>query len=262
LLGRVFMNLASNAVKYSDVEKGSSAGVLIGAVAFSNRVRVDVVDNGVGIPRNRWNDIFKPFTQLANPERDREKGVGLGLSIVRAILPLLSEHRIDMNSTEGRGTRFSIEMPRISGSPLFPAPVAKSLDMAFEALAGTYVFYVEDDALVRNSTISLFEGCGILYEAVASLDEAKARLQTLDRIPNLIMTDYRLPHGHTAQHVVATVWREYGLRLPTIVLTGEVSSFENQEWLGFPVRVHRKPIAPEVLLREISIMLHNNRNNT
>jgi CheY-like chemotaxis protein len=256
------MNLASNAVKYSDVAKDSSAGVLIGAVAFSNRVRVDVVDNGVGIPRNRWNDIFKPFTQLANPERDREKGVGLGLSIVRAILPLLSEHRIDMNSIEGRGTRFSIEMPRITSSALFPALIPKSPDLASGALVGTYIFYVEDDTLVRNSTISLFEGCGILYEAVASLSEAEDRLQTMDRIPNVIVTDYRLPHGHTAQHVLATIWREYGLRIPTVVLTGEVSSFENREWLGFTVRIHRKPIAPEVLLREISILLHNHRDNT
>jgi len=89
LLGRVLVNLASNAVKYGDVRRGDAAAVLVGAVGLASRVRVDVVDNGVGIPRDQWDNIFRPFTQLDNPERDREKGVGLGLSIVHAILPLL-----------------------------------------------------------------------------------------------------------------------------------------------------------------------------
>jgi len=120
LLARAVANLASNAIKYSDPEKGKQQGMLIGVVPLTNRVRVDVIDNGVGIPKSRWSDVFKPFVQLHNPEHNREKGLGLGLSIVNAILAVLPEHRLDMRSIEGRGTRFSLYVPRCRGSALLP----------------------------------------------------------------------------------------------------------------------------------------------
>ena len=276
LLGRVLMNLVSNAIKYRDERKGDAAAVLVGAVGFANRVRVDVLDNGVGIPREQWANIFKPFTQVNNPERDREKGVGLGLSIVNAILPLLDGHRLDMSSAEGRGTRFSLEVPRTDG----PAAAAQAAEAGRSAasldVAGLYVLYVEDDSLVRNSTASLLEAHGVLHEDVASVRELEERLPTLERMPDLIVTDYRLPDGRTAEDVLRTVWREYETALPTIVLTGEVSSLRPETWAppGDPggaaphrgeslvslgaeallVRTHRKPIAPEALLEEISTL--------
>jgi signal transduction histidine kinase len=268
LLGRVLMNLVSNAIKYKDDRKGDTAAVLIGAVGFANRVRIDVVDNGIGIPRNRWDHIFRPFTQINNPERDREKGVGLGLSIVNAILPLLDQHRLDMNSVEGRGTRFSLEVPRRSDAVAVSLTAEVGHSSSSLALAGLYVLYVEDDTLVRNSTISLFEAHGILCEDVASVRELEERLPTLERVPDLIVTDYRLPDECTAEDVLKSVWKEYGAALPTIVLTGEVSSFEGNTWTppqvapdakSLPVRVHRKPIAPETLLEEISALCRSGR---
>lgn len=275
LLGRVLMNLVSNAIKYQDERKGDAAAVLIGAIGFASRVRVDVVDNGVGIPRDQWDNIFKPFTQINNLGRDHEKGVGLGLSIVNAILPLLDGHRLDMNSAEGRGTRFSLEMPRTETTAQAVAEVGRSLATSLD-LAGLYVLCVEDDALVRDSNASLFDAYGVLHEDVASVSELQERLPTLERMPDLIMTDYRLPDGCTAEDVLKAVWREYERLLPTIVLTGEVGILEPDTWSGSEVsssaapcrtrslmslgtegslvRTYRKPIAPGVLLEEISTL--------
>ena len=109
-------NLLSNAIKYSDPARPGGAGVILGIVCLPNRLRIDVVDNGVGIAEADWARVFTPFVQLHNDERDREKGVGLGLSIVNAIIPLLGEHRLDMRSREGIGTRFSLELPH--GDPV------------------------------------------------------------------------------------------------------------------------------------------------
>ena len=276
LLGRVLMNLVSNAIKYQDERKGDAAAVLIGAVGFASRVRVDVVDNGVGIPGDQWENIFKPFTQVNNPGSDREKGVGLGLSIVNAILPLLDGHRLDMNSAEGRGTRFSLEMPRTETTTAQAVAEAGRSLATSPDLAGLYVLCVEDDALVRDSNASLFEAYGVLHEDVASVSELQERLPTLERMPDLIMTDYRLPDGCTAEDVLRAVWREYERVLPTIVLTGEVGSLEPDTWSGSEasssavpcrtrslmslgtegslVRTYRKPIAPGVLLEEIGAL--------
>ncbi|HYV07647.1 MAG TPA: ATP-binding protein [Blastocatellia bacterium] len=251
LLARVIGNLISNAIKYSDTSKRDRAAVLVGVVCFSNRARIDIVDNGIGIAKNEWANVFKPFVQLRNPERDRDKGVGLGLSIVSAVIHLLAGHRIDMTSAEGRGTRFSLEVP------LAEAPADRSEDPlhrlpTITSVAGTYVLYVEDDPLVRTSTIAIFEAHEILYEAFASVAELEQKLPSLDRLPDIVITDYRLPDALTAEDVVRVTKSALGVTLPTLVITGEVLPFERPAWLESG-RILRKPISAQKLITEIGL---------
>lgn len=251
LLSRIVANLVSNAIKYGDTSK-PKPGVVVGIVALANRMRIDVVDNGIGIAERDWPKVFQPFVQLGNPERDREKGVGLGLSIVQAIMPLLAEHRLDMRSREGRGTRFSLEVPRVEMISASEAPGAIVVADAPPDLAGTYVLYVEDDALVRKATAALFEANHILHETFASYAELAAALPTLERIPDLLVTDYRLPDGRTARDVVRAATRAFDGPLPLLVVTGEMGAVGGK-WLGAG-RVLRKPVAPEMLIAQISAL--------
>jgi signal transduction histidine kinase len=253
LLARVVGNLVSNAIKYSDPAKPRRA-VVIGIVLLANRVRLDIVDNGVGIAEKDWPKVFQPFVQLRNPERDREKGVGLGLSIVQAIVPLLAEHRLDMRSRIGKGTRFSLELPRVAApaeARAAPQPVPAAAPMP--DLAGTYVLYVEDDALVRKATVALLEANGILHEAYASYADFAAALPALERTPDLLITDYRLPGGRTARDVVKAAKAAFDAPLPLLVVTGEMGPIGRGRWIGAG-RVLRKPVAPEALLAEISAL--------
>jgi two-component system, sensor histidine kinase len=252
LLARVIGNLVSNAIKYSDPAK-PRRGVVIGLVALAGRVRLDVVDNGIGIAQTDWPKVFQPFVQLANPERDREKGVGLGLSIVGAILPLLSEHRLDMRSRKGKGTRFSLEVPLAEAGESAADIAPGSSAEAAPDLAGTYVLYVEDDALVRRATGAFFESREILYEAYGSYDELETALPTLERTPDLVITDYRLPDGRTARDVVHAITRAFDGPLPLLVITGEMGALGEAAWLGAG-RVVRKPVAPETLIAQISAL--------
>ena len=79
--------------------------------------RIDVIDNGIGIPRASGAKCSSHSCNCTIPNMNRDKGLGLGLSIVHAIFAVLPEHRLDMRSTEGRGTRFSLELPRYMGTP-------------------------------------------------------------------------------------------------------------------------------------------------
>jgi signal transduction histidine kinase len=250
LLARMVSNLVSNAIKYSDPAKKQA--VIVGIIGFSNRARIDVVDNGVGIAEKDWPKVFQPFVQLGNPERDREKGVGLGLSIVNAVLPLLSEHRLDMRSTAGRGTRFSLEVPRVASAGA-DDPARAAPPLAAPDLAGTYILYVEDDPLVRRATAALFETNEILFEAFGSFAELEAALPGLERVPDLIVTDYRLPDGRNARDVVKAAAKQFEAQIPLLVVTGEMSSFRRGGWLGRG-KVLRKPVAPETLIAEISAL--------
>lgn len=102
LLLQILLNLVGNSIKYTP--KG---GVLVGCSRRGDKVAVQVWDTGLGIPQNKMEDIFDDFVQLNNDERDRSRGIGLGLPIVRRTAALLG-HQIVVSSQPGRGSVFSV----------------------------------------------------------------------------------------------------------------------------------------------------------
>lgn len=107
LLGAALRNLVSNAVKYTQ----PGGRILIGCRRLGSEIRIDVYDTGVGIPDEQIPRIFEAFTRLEAAEC---AGLGVGLFIVRQALGILG-HRIDVASIPGRGSRFSIFIPRAAG---------------------------------------------------------------------------------------------------------------------------------------------------
>jgi CheY-like chemotaxis protein len=248
LLARVLANLLSNGVKYSDSRKGDKATVIIGVVALPGRCRIDVVDNGIGIAESEQENVFKPFFQIANTEQDGEKGLGLGLSIVNAIVSTVDGHSLTMRSKLGFGTRFSVVLPR-SSLGVFHIERANS-ESANVDVAGLYVLYVEDNKGVRKSTETLLREFGVLCDVSSSVEELVGKLPKLERMPDIVLTDYHLSDGTTAIDVVNAVYAEFQTRIPTIVLTGESGDFQYSEGMNGVV-VLRKPISPKELLRQI-----------
>lgn len=107
LLQQILHNLLENALKFT--ERGR---VLIGCRRTGDRIRLHVIDSGIGIAPEHKDMIFQEFYQVDNPERDREKGLGLGLSIVKRLC-LILDHRIDFTSLPGRGTCFTVDLPAV-----------------------------------------------------------------------------------------------------------------------------------------------------
>lgn len=249
-LGRIVANLISNGVKYSDQHKAPQCTVLVGVVRSSNRVRIDVVDNGVGIASKYWNAIFKPFFQIDNAERDRDRGLGLGLSIVNAMVSMLDEHRVELKSSEGRGSRFSVEVP-ISHSQILESRQELSEDSTAPVgeTAGLYVLLVEDDGLVRAATEALLEQWGMLVDSAGSLTHMEELLDSIERYPDLVITDYRLHDGKTAHDVTESVQRKLGKSPPCLVITGEASSAGRTVACDQYILV--KPVTPELLRKRI-----------
>ncbi|MDA8230668.1 MAG: ATP-binding protein [Magnetospirillum sp.] len=105
LLGQMLRCLLLNAIRFT--ERG---GVLMGCRHHQGRLRVEVWDTGPGIPEDKLSVVFEDFYQLANPERDRTKGFGLGLGVVQRAARLLG-HDVTVASTPGRGTMFAVTLP-------------------------------------------------------------------------------------------------------------------------------------------------------
>ncbi|NTV11137.1 MAG: HAMP domain-containing protein, partial [Zoogloea sp.] len=150
LLERIIANLLSNALLYSP--RGT---VLVATRLRGGRVRVEVRDSGIGIPRESQEAVFQEFVQLDNPERSRYKGLGLGLAIVRGLVVLLG-HRLRLRSEPGRGSVFAVELQRGQPGEL---PSAESLEPA-SRLAGLRVALVDDDPLALSALTSLLESWG------------------------------------------------------------------------------------------------------
>lgn len=226
LLGRIISNLSGNAVKYTTAGADRRAAVLLGLVRLGSRVRVDVYDTGIGIPRQHHDLIFRPFFQIGNQERDREKGLGLGLSIVAQIAEILDDHRLDFASSPGRGSRFSIEVPTSEdqSQPDVPAePTNDAGDNSAATLQGSYVLVVEDDLLVRKALNAALESWGMLVESCRSLSDVSRFLDGCERNPDLILTDFALPESQTGYDVIRSVRQFCGRDVPAVILTGELN---------------------------------------
>ncbi|MGE5546788.1 MAG: sensor histidine kinase [Solirubrobacterales bacterium] len=119
LLERLVRNLVSNALRYTP-----SGRILVGCRRRGDRIAVEVWDCGMGIPAEARTEIFEEFTQLGNPERDRTKGLGLGLAIVRRLAVLLGIE-LSLDSTPGRGSVFRALLPAAvpTEAPLMAEPV-------------------------------------------------------------------------------------------------------------------------------------------
>ncbi|WUR13479.1 hybrid sensor histidine kinase/response regulator [[Empedobacter] haloabium] len=251
MLCRILKNLVSNGIKYARREPGHPAVVLVGAVGLHTRVRLDVVDNGIGIPPQQWQRVFEPFVQLDNPERDRDKGLGLGLSIVNAMISLLPEHRLEFTSEPGRGTHFSLDVPNGTASG---ASASREEPEEANDVAGRYVVLVEDDRLVLAAMEALLTQWGMLVDTASDLATLRALAEELERMPDLIITDYRFPNGATARDVLDIVLpaAARGDALPPVlVVSGEAEVARTA--LGESVdEVLSKPVQPERLKQAIA----------
>ena len=216
LLERVLSNLVSNALRYT-----TRGGVTVGCRRRGGEIALEVWDSGIGIPEEQQERVFDEFYQLGNPERDRNKGLGLGLATVRRIADLLA-HRVELRSRVGRGTMFRLLVP--TGDPKMVAalpPPAQESDV--NLLAGTVIVVIEDESAVREGMISLFTqwGCNVL--AAASADEAANALAAAGLKPDAIIADYRLREHQIGADAIDTLRQRYGEAIPALLVSGDTT---------------------------------------
>ncbi|HYP32739.1 MAG TPA: hybrid sensor histidine kinase/response regulator, partial [Burkholderiaceae bacterium] len=233
MLSRMLDNLVSNALRYT-----RRGGVLVAARARGDAIVFEVRDTGIGIEPGRLDDIFEEFVQLHNPERDRAKGLGLGLSIVRRTARLLG-HRVDVASTPGRGSVFRLTVPRAAPS----APAQARLASGEAVLKGLAVLVVDDEPPIRQALQELLQGWGCDCAVAAGGDAALALLARWPRRPDAILCDYRLASGDGVE-VVARLRAALGARVPALIVTGDVSADRLVAIARSELPVMHKPVNP------------------
>jgi signal transduction histidine kinase/DNA-binding NarL/FixJ family response regulator len=250
LLERILLNLVSNAVRYT--ERG---GVVIGCRHRNGRLRIDVCDSGIGIPENQRRNIFGEFYQLDGAEKDRHGGLGLGLAIVDRLCGLLG-HPIELTSSVGRGSRFSVSVPSV------PAGTAEaSLDVSralVDSEHGKLVMVIDDDELVRDGTRGLLKSWGCLV-VTAESEDAAMTLADHGKRPDLIISDYHLAHGKAGFELIDRLRRACGAQIPAFLISGDTAPERLREASAGGYYLLHKPVLPITLRSVVSQLLKNQR---
>ncbi|MBY0431856.1 MAG: hybrid sensor histidine kinase/response regulator [Rhodospirillales bacterium] len=213
LFERILRNFLTNAVRYT-----RQGGILVGVRRRGRSCRVEVWDTGFGVPEAERKRIFEEFHQLENPERDRNRGLGLGLAIVRRLAALLNTP-VDLRSQVGRGSVFRVSVPLAQDQTARAAssngvPAGANLD-------GYTVLVVDDDHLVLAGLEMALESWGCITLAAGTTAEVLAQLDRIERAPDVILSDLRLRNGQSGFDLIERVRKIYRRPIPAVVLTGE-----------------------------------------
>ena len=213
LVDLVMRNFISNALRYT-----RTGGLLIACRTRSGRLALEVWDTGCGIAPEHQQEVFKEFHQLGNPERDRRKGLGLGLAIVQRLAQAMHT-QVEVRSRLGRGSVFRLWLTPWRGA-LVDEAVASAHDGA--SLVGRRVLVVDDDEPVRLGMQSLLASWGCHCVCAESAADALARLHQMPQ-PDVVVTDFRLRHEETGRQVLDTLRAHLQRSVPAIIMTGDTS---------------------------------------
>jgi Na+/proline symporter/signal transduction histidine kinase len=242
LLRRLLQNLISNAIKYTP-----EGHVLVGCRRRGDKLRIEVYDTGIGIPQTKRRAVFKEFHRLDQGARVA-RGVGLGLSIVERIARVLDCEvtlRSNVGQGTGHGSRFSIEVPRATGSAAVPKlRAAPRPDIG--QLDGTIVLCIDNERAILDGMETLLGGWNCRTLTAADLTEALAAINASGLEPDGLLVDYHLDGGNGIG-AIAELRRRLGRHVPAILITADRSRHVREEARTDGVHVLNKPVKPASL---------------
>ncbi len=252
LLRRILQNFLSNALRYT-----ARGGVLLGVRRVGAALRIEVWDQGPGIPEEQHAEVFEEFRRLDTGGDLRARGAGLGLAIVDRIARLLG-HRVGLRSWPGHGSVFSVTVPRGTAATVpVPAAAAMAPPSASGPLRGLRIWCVEDDPASGEALATLLQGWGCEPQVFASAASVQAALGEA-AVPALILLDVRLgdARGPALLPMLRAAW---GALPPVVLLTAERDPALRQQareqgW-GYLV----KPVSPAALRALITQQLLRGR---
>jgi CheY-like chemotaxis protein len=235
-------------------------GVSVTARRRGDKVWLEVRDTGIGIAPEQLNRIFEEFYQVDNPGRDRARGLGIGLSIVRRLSHLMS-HPIVVHSRPGRGTHFRIVLPQAE------AALTSSTDLLLEELEAPErhrlaapnlpgpVLLIDDEAEIRLAMTALLRAHSVDVVAVTDESHAVDALMHPDAKSSpfsMLLCDYRLADGADGLEVGLRLLERFQLDIPLLLITGETAPQQLRRAQSSGVPMLFKPVSAATLLQAMA----------
>ena len=253
LLRRIVQNFLSNAFNYCPQGK-----VLFGVKRYENKLAIAVLDNGLGIEKDKQQLIFKEFERLTN--KSEQPGLGLGLAICDRISKLINAP-IKLTSTINKGTCFSVEVPLATPHS---NSTSKKRNETIEPLDNTQnieqklILVIDNDLLVLKAMQSLLENWG--FTVITANNAAMVKQQLTENaqniIPNVIIADYHLDENANGVDLVQQLLAENQWQIPCIINSADPSEQVRQHTSDAQFSFLRKPLKPlalKKLLRQLLV---------
>ena len=244
LVGRIVQNLVSNAIKYTRV----GGRVLVGLRPHGSRIRLDVIDTGIGISREQQGLIFSEFSRLEQAAR-MAPGLGLGLSIVHRLVTALGIG-FELDSIEGKGSRFSVFLPRLQGVHLPEANEAARRPPVAN-LAGLNILCVDNERPILDAMSGLLAGWGCSVRVARSLKDIASEHILEGWLPDLVLMDYHLDQT-SGLDAIEWLRHNVGGHLPAALLTADRSAQVRTLAEERGIAVITKPVKPAALRAAIA----------
>jgi signal transduction histidine kinase/ActR/RegA family two-component response regulator len=241
MLAEMIRNLLSNAVRYTDRGR-----ILLGCRRAGDNVRIEVWDSGVGITEDQLPLIFDEYYQ--GTDGAERGGFGLGLAIVKRLGKIL-DHRVEVRSIPGKGTRFFIEVPRGRSGVNVPE-AGPPVNPHHDALLGS-VLVVEDEASVRSALGRLLKKRGVDATIVATATEALTLVREQCLRPDLLLCDYNLRGSSDGIETIRRLRAALGRNVPAVVMTGDTRAQTVDSISAQGISVLIKPFLAEELLEAL-----------
>lgn len=248
-LRQVFVNLISNAVKYSP----HGGHVRVSCRQDGNRLLVEVQDEGLGIPSEAIPHLFTKFYRVDNSDRREIGGTGLGLAIVREIVHM-HHGEIAVTSESGKGSTFTVTLP-LAEHALSSGYLAGTEEAV--SPTGQYngnVVVIEDDLNLTELLRDELTSSGFRVNSFSTASEAVAAIEELR--PDAVVLDLILKDGESGWKVIEEIRKNPDLRTIPIVIS---SAFEEKKKAfdlgatGYLI----KPYHPDTLSKAILLAITN-----
>ena len=245
LMGQILRNLVSNAIRYTPAGR-----ILVGCRHRQGMLSIEVHDTGIGIAEDQLPKIFDEFYQVENSERDRQQGLGLGLSIVDRAARLLG-HSLTLTSRLGIGSSFALTVPLAKTGDAKEQPVPLQAATA-PVLAGRLIAVIENEGSIRAGMNNLLQswGCRVVFaDSAANMIE---QLDSMGEIVEMIISDFGLRGGVNGVEAIARIRQRWGAELPALLFTGDISKETHTLAKNAGLSILYKPVKAEALCEAVA----------
>jgi signal transduction histidine kinase len=256
-LQQVMWNLLSNAIKFTP--KGGQ--VSVESTATADDVTIIVADNGIGIDPDFLPRVFHRFSQADATQSRSQRGLGLGMAIVRHLVEMHGGAVTVDSPGINQGTTVTVVLPirtlpaHIEADRGAQPTAMPSESAALASLEGISVLVVDDEEDARDVLTLILENRGAIVRAVSSSDAALESLS--QRLPDVLVSDIGMPgvDGHSFLRKLRTLDAEQGGRVPAIALTAYATAVDaaKARAAGFDRHV-AKPVTPAEIVDVVAVM--------
>lgn len=246
LFERIVRNLLSNAIRYT------RQGAISITCQHGKNLYLYIKDTGIGISEENIKDVFSEFFQVGNSERNRNNGLGLGLSIVQRVSELL-DLPIHIESKLGSGTTFRISLPIGSSDNLEKEnPIPPSVIPRHNKLYNLKIMVIDNEQSILDGMQELILNWEAHFIGAGSSKEALQLIKDGVK-PDFILSDYRLPGTMNGCELVKEILSS--VKVPALIISGDTDPLVLTEVENNNLIMLNKPIKPAQLRVAISRLI-------